>query len=302
MPKDSPFFLADPVKTCLKHTYLQPDPRASMRALGRLDDKLADRAAAIFRQFIAARAEYAGRPLQVLELGCGYGVGTAMLRFPLSFAALQGRYAARELQALDPVEMEEFDRMYYASWPRSDRHRYLGADSREAAIGYAHRIGSVEHGINANLERDDPDEALAAEIQRTDVIVCRGRIGARTLARLAATARRRDPPWIAYFLPRTAPSDEAVAALTPLNLVTERFANCSFAQRRFESAAEKDCALAVLSGLGLDSAGKEADGWRHVDLHVARPVDIAASIPLDRMVSMATFTSRLPRRPQRAAV
>ena len=56
MPKDFPLFLTDTAKTCLKHTYLQADPRATMRALGRLDYALADSAAPILRQLIAARS------------------------------------------------------------------------------------------------------------------------------------------------------------------------------------------------------------------------------------------------------
>lgn len=296
VPKDSPLFLTDSAKTCLKHTYLQNDPRPTMRALGRLDYTLADIAAPIFRQLIAARTSYAGRKLQVLDLGCAWGIGAALLRFPLSFATVQARYTAREMQALEPIEVEELDRLYYAAWPR-DGHRYLGVDGREAAVSYAHRVGTVDCGITADLERADPDDALAAEILRTDIIVATGRIGVRSAVRLAQAARRDDPPWIAMFMNRATPGDELAAALEPLGLVTERFDGGSFVQRRFESAAEKDRALAVLQGRDLDPAGKEADGWLHADLYVARPAPIAAAIPLHRMVSVASGAIGL--RPQR---
>jgi len=294
VPNDSPLFLAETAKTCLKHTYLQSDPRATMRALGRLDYVLADSAAPILRQLIAARAAHAGRPLQVLDLGCAYGTSTALLRFPLSFATVHARYTAREVQTLEPIELEELDRLYYAAWPRGDSHRYLGIDAREAAVSYAHRVGAVDGGIHADLEREDPDDALAAEILRTDIVVSTGRIGARTAARLAATASRHEPPWVACFMTRTTSGDEVAAALAPLGLVTEKFEGGSFAQRRFESAAERDRALSVLRDLGADPAGKEAEGWLHADLYVARPAHIAASIPLQRMISVAagTTTSR----------
>ncbi len=288
MPKDNPLFLTEIIRTCLKHTYQQPDPRPTMRALARLDYVLADAGARVFRQLIAARAVHAGRPLQVLELGCAYGVGTALLRFPLSFATLQARYTAREMQALEPVELEELDRLYYAGWPRSDEHRYLGVDGRESAVSYAHRVGTVDSGICADLERDDPDEVLAAELLRTDIIVSCGRIGARTAARIAAAAAPlREPPWIAAFINRTMPADELAAALAPLGLVTERFDGASFAQRRFESAAERERALSVLQRRGIDPAGKEAEGWLHADLYVARPAHIAAAISLQRMIPIA---------------
>lgn len=292
MPKDSPLFLAKTAKTCLKHTYLQPDPRAAMQALGRLDEALADTAAAVFRQLIAARAAQAGRPLQVLALGCAFGMGAALLRFPLSFAALQARYGARELQALEADELEELDRLYYAAWPRGDDHRYVGVDAREAAVGYARRVGTLDSGIAAHLGRDDPDDALAAEIRRSDIILASGRISARAAARLAGAARPDDPPWIACFMPRTNPAVALMAALAPLGLRTETFAGGSFAQRRFESAAEKEHALSVLARMGIDPAGKEAEGWRHAELHVARPEALAAAIPLHRMVSVMAATPR----------
>ncbi|TXL82177.1 class I SAM-dependent methyltransferase [Vineibacter terrae] len=300
MPKDSPLFLTNTAKTCLKHTYLQNDPRATMRTLGGLDYVLANVAAPIFRQLIAAHASYAGRALQVLDLGCAYGTGTALLRFPVTFATLQARYTAREMQALDAVELEELDRLYYAAWPR-DGHRYVGVDAREAAVSYAHRVGTVDSGIAADLERAEADDALAAEILRTDIVVATGRIGVRTAMRIAHAARRDDPPWIATFMNRTSPGDELAAALAPLGLVTERFDGGSFAQRRFESAAERDRALSVLQSRGIDPAGKEADGWLHADLYVARPAAIAESIPLHRMVSIAGGACgprpwRLPRR------
>jgi carnitine O-acetyltransferase len=302
VPKDSPLFLTDTAKTCLKHTYLQPDPRATMRALGRLDYVLADSAPPILRQLIAARAAHAGRPLQVLDIGCTYGTGTALLRFPLSFATLQARYTAREVQRLEPIELEELDRLYYAAWPRGDSHRYLGIDAREAAVSYAHRVGAVDSGISADLEREDPDDALASEILRTDIVVSTGRIGARTAARLAGAASRHEPPWVAWFTRRAAPADEVAAALAPMGLVTEKFEGSSFAQRRFESAAEKDRALSVLRDLGLDPAGKEADGWLHAELYVARPAHIAASIPLHRMVAVASSAAamRMQRYPRNA--
>ncbi|HJQ57596.1 MAG TPA: hypothetical protein VJ890_11845 [Vineibacter sp.] len=292
MPKVSPLFLTNTAKTCLKHTFLQPDPRTSMQALGRLDEALADTAAEVFRQLIAARATQAARPLQVLELGCAYGVGAALLRFPLSFATLHARYTARDLQALDPVELEELDRLYYAAWPRSDQHRYVGVDARESAVRYAHRVGTVDCGIPAQLDSDDPDGILSAEILRSDIIVDRGRLSARTAARLAQSARRDDPPWIACFLPRTAPVEAIAAALGRLGLRTEKFAGGSFAQRRFESAAEKEHALSVLARMGIDPAGREAEGWRHVELYVARPDAIADTIPLHRMVSLMAATPR----------
>lgn len=297
MPNESPLFLAETAKTCLKHTYLQPDPRATMRALARLDYALADIAAPIFRQLIAARAAHAERPLQVMELGCAYGIGTALLRFPLSFATLQARYTARELQALDSIDLEELDRLFYAAWPRADRHRYVGVDGREHAVAYAHRVGAVESGMCADLERAEPDEALAAELLRTDVIVSCGRIGARTAARLTAVVSRHEPPWIACFMNRASGIDELAATLAPLGLVTERFEGTSFAQRRFESAAEKERALSVLRELGIDPAGKEAEGWLHAELYVARPAHVAAAISLPRMITIARHTPRPLRYP-----
>jgi hypothetical protein len=236
----------------------------------------------------------------VLELGCAYGIGSALLRLPLAFATLQARYTAREVQMLDTVELEELDRLYYAAWPRGDRHRYIGVDAREAAVGYAHRVGTVDSGIVADLERADPDDVLAAEILRSDIVVSTGRVGVRTAVRLANAVRRNDPPWIAAFMNRTAPGDELAAALAPLGLSTEKFDGGSFAQRRFESAAERDRALSVLQNLGLDPAGKEADGWLHADLYVARPAHIASAVPLHRMISIAGGVAgqralRLPR-------
>lgn len=286
MPKDTPLFFTKTARTCLKHTYQQPDPRAAMRTLARLDYALADNGAAIFRQLIEARAVHAGRPLQILDIGCAYGLGTALLRLPLSFADLRARYTARHMQRLDSVDLEELDRLYYAAWPRRDQHRYVGVDGRETAVGYAHRVGTLDSGIAANLEREDPDEALAAEILRADIIVSAGRIGTRTAARLAAAASRNEAPWIATFMPRTASADELEACLKPLGLTIEKFDGGSFAQRRFESAAEKEHALTVLQNQGIDPAGKEASGWLHAELHVARPAHIAASISLHRMVEI----------------
>src|SRR5699024_9437347 len=91
-------------------------------------------------------------------------------------------------------------------------------------------------------------------------------------------------PWVAAFVLRTVGYDTVAAVLQDRGLTTERLAGTTFRQRRFASAHEQETALAAAHAHGLDTTGKEDDGWYHCDFYLSRPPAEIERMPLSELL------------------
>jgi SAM-dependent methyltransferase len=271
--------------------YAQEDPRAYFSVLGALDYMIPDIAEPLIRQLVGARAKDAA-PV-VLDIGCSYGINAALHRFPLNFNTLRRRYAKRELAALGPKDLVQLDRHYYASWPRIGQARFIGLDVSERAIRYASEVGLLEDGVVANLEEETLRERDAAIVRRANVLLSTGCVGYVTEHTYRRVLDALDElPWVISFVLRMFPYDRMAAALEEYGLVTERLAGATFVQRRFRDVEEFTKSLAVLSELGVHTAGFEAEGRFQAELFVSRPaVDVRAA-PLGEIVTVTSGRNR----------
>ena len=81
--------------------YSHPDPREYFRVLCGLDYVIPDLAKSPFRAILKALRAGGKRHLKIADLGCSYGINSALLRYPLDISRLALRYASREMQQLD---------------------------------------------------------------------------------------------------------------------------------------------------------------------------------------------------------
>ncbi|MPY72907.1 MAG: hypothetical protein GEU87_01480 [Alphaproteobacteria bacterium] len=95
---------------------------------------------------------------------------------------------------------------------------------------------------------------------------------------LEASADSR--PWMAHFVLRMFDFAASEEMLGRHGYVTEKVDGL-FRQRRFASTDERRHVLDNLRRLGIDASSAEADGWYFAELHVARPEEVARSMPLD---------------------
>lgn len=274
--------------------YGLPDPREYFRVLVGLDYVIPDLAKNVFRSVIRHCARSHRRRINVLDLGCSYGINAALIRYPLDLQRFAGRYANPEMHALEASELIALDRDYFRSWPDQVDARFVGLDTSLAAINYATQVGLLDAGITSNLECEEPTRTEAAALRDIDLIISTGCVGyttERSFRRILRLREGAEPPWVASFVLRMFPYDAIAEELSHFGLVTEKLDGVTFVQRRFHSEDELAATMDKLRERGIDPRGKEADGLFHAELFVSRPQAVIDRMPLGEVVSVTRGAS-----------
>lgn len=260
-------------KVSLDHVYTQPDPRDYFTTLRTLEYRIPQLAKphflALIREYRAARQI---RGTTVLDIGCSYGINAALLKCDTTMDHLYRHYAGPEVRALDRTALLARDHELVRSSDHHDGARFIGLDNSQAALSYGLAAGFLDDALHADLELRDPTERETAQLAGTDVVIstgCLGYVGERTIARIVAAIGDRRP-WMAHFILRMFPFDPIADCLTEYGYETERIEGL-FKQRRFASPEEQALVLETLADTGVDSRGREADGWLYAQLYVSRP-------------------------------
>lgn len=283
-------------KVNFDHIYTSPDPREYFKQLGQLDYIIPHLAQPMFVQLIRARQELTGRrSVTVLDLGCSYGVNGALLKYGLFYDALRNRYTAPALQELDADEMLRLDQAFYRAWPRRDGVRLIGLDVSGKAVSYGAACGTLDVGLEADLENRDPTAEEAEHLAEVDLIIstgCVGYVTSKTFARIMALQRGHHKPWIASFVLRMFGYDQIADTLAQNGLETEKFDGATFVQRRFATRNEMEATVQAVEGRDLDTRGHEAEGLFHADLFLSRPRTEVARQPLNQLISVVSGANK----------
>lgn len=253
--------------------YAEPDPRAYFRVLHGLDYCLPELARGLFRAVIRAAAEARGDTPKVLDVGCGFGVNAALLRYPIDLNRLAHRYRDLDWVEVNAERLMALDRSYFASWPEQITLELLGYETAQNAAQYGKETGLFSHVITTDLEADDltgDDRAALAGVNCIISTGCASYAGAGTFNRLF-DAIGDDLPWVVLFVLRTENFADLRACFEARGMKVEKLPNVTFIQRRYHSSAEWTQALLNLETRGVTSAGKEGLGLMHAELFIARP-------------------------------
>lgn len=274
--------------------YTASDPREYYRVLFGLDYVIPELAKPIFRDLIDKRSETSAERLKILDLGCSYGINAALVRFPLDLRRLARRYVSREAFSLDPKELIDFDRSYFASWPKATDAAFIGQDTSKPAIDYATRVGLLSGGVTTNLEEVEPSDRERALLSGLDLILSTGCVGyiTSTTFRRVLDLQEGRMPWIANFVLRMYPFEPIAEDLARYGLVTEKVPGVTFVQRRFHSKDEFESTIDALRDQDIDPSGKEAEGLLHAELYISRPKEDVAEMPLGELVSITSGAER----------
>ncbi|MGQ4598477.1 class I SAM-dependent methyltransferase [Nocardia sp. R6R-6] len=257
-------------KASFDDIYDRPDPRAYYARMSELDYRIPELAKPIFQQQIREyRASARVSAPTVLDIGCSYGVNAALLRFDTTFRDLAEHYADA---ACDRAGLIRRDRARTAgAGPAAVR--FLGMDVARPALGYAREAGLMHDVVHADLESGEPTDEQRALLSTADLVVSTGCIGyvtEKTLTRVA-TAHPRRRPWMAHFVLRMFDFAPIAAELAAIGYRTEQVPGL-YEQRRFASEAEQARVLNTLSDNGIDTTGREEQGWLYATLYVSRPL------------------------------
>jgi SAM-dependent methyltransferase len=278
-------------KTNFDTIYSAPDPREYFRVLVGLDYIIPDLAKGIFRSLIDRFEKPPGRFPKVVDVGCSYGINSAVIDYPVDIAGLARRYAQPEVYALSSEMLRVLDRNYFASWPRLSGARFVGVDTSLPAVSYAQAVGLLDGTVTTNLELSDPSPDEQEVLRGADLIIttgCVGYVTEQTFRRILACQDGGNPPVIASFVLRMYSYSAIEAELSRAGLVTQKLGGITFVQRRFSSTTEFESTLTRLESMGIDPTGKEADGLLHAELFVSRSIEDVRKYPLGELVSITS--------------
>lgn len=279
-------------KANFSQIYNLPDPRAYFSVLHRFGYVVPGEARPVLARVIeAVRERRHLSPVSVLDFGCSYGVNAALLKFGLTLDELYGHYDCPRLRDLSPQQVLEEDVAFFRPRADSDGIRMIGADIAERAVAYGCAAGLLDASVTENLEEDEPSAETAAKLEGVDLIAttgCVGYVSERSFRRILRCIRTRAAPWVASFVLRIFPYEEIAAALAAFGLETEKLEGRTFVQRRFVDRDERHYALRTLEDLGVDPAGKEADGRYHAEFFLSRPPADIRAAPLETLLRLAS--------------
>jgi hypothetical protein len=285
-------------KTSFDGIYDQADPRSYYRRLGAYDYSVPHYGQQVFRQVLDALPVDQPR---LVDVCCSYGINAALLKHDVELHDLYDRYRSDEVADLSADELADLDRDFYASVRREGAPEVIGLDTAGNAVDYAVRVGLLDRGSVENLEAGDPSRDLAAAVGSADLVTITGGIGyvtERTFERLLSCTDAERKPWVASLCLRTVAFDPIADCLAAGGLVTEQLDGVTFPQRRFTSDDEREYALSELDAMGIEAAGREAEGAYHVNVFVSRPAEDAAERPIDELLGdLADTANHVPSSP-----
>lgn len=260
-------------KICLDHIYTQPDPRTYFSTLHKLDYCIPQLAKPYFMKLIQeCRESRQILTLNVLDIGCSYGINAALLKCDATMDELYERYCGLDGRAQTRSTLLTRDRELVRSRNRLKYIRFVGLDVSYSALSYALLAGFLDGAVHADLEERGPTKGQREQFSGTDLVIstgCLGYVSDRTISQVVSASGERKP-WMAHFVLRMFPFAPIAEGLAELGYETVHLERV-FKQRRFASPGEQSLVLDTLSTVGVDPRGLEADGWLYAQLYISRP-------------------------------
>lgn len=280
-------------KICLDHIYTQPDPRAYFSTLRKLDYCIPQLAKPYFMKLIQeCRKSRRIMALNVLDIGCSYGINAALLKCDTTMEELHERYCGLDARAQTRSTLLTRDRELISTRNHLKCIRFVGLDVSYSALSYALLAGFLDGAVHADLEKRDPTERQREQFAGTDLVIstgCLGYVSSRTISQVVSASGERKP-WMAHFVLRMFPFTPVAEGLAELGYDTVHLERV-FKQRRFASLGEQSLVLDTLSSVGVDPRGLEADGWLYAQLYISRPRDTKGCSIIDLISSKESSRS-----------
>ena len=287
MTEEPAFDEINEAKASMDHIYDQPDPRAYFKELNDLGYAIPGEAKPVFQELISQLQSQRPEPINILDLGCSYGVNAALLKHDLSMADLYAHWEKDKIADAAPDEVIENDKRFFTKLPKPEDIRVVGIDVAENAVDYATKSGLLDDGLTVDLETELLPAEARDELASVDLIMstgCVGYITKKSFDRLMPVVTGGRKPWIANFVLRMFPFDAISQTLSKWGYVTEKLDGRTFVQREFASAEEREQVVEQMIENGIDFRGEEADGQLLAEFYLSRPKSEASRLPIERLI------------------
>jgi hypothetical protein len=277
-------------KATFDKVYVQPTPHAYVQNMALHGYQIGEQARPYCLEATQLLNELNSNawPVQMLDLGCSYGMASAFLKYGCSFDEIVAFFGSRAPKEL--IACAEVTRMWLNVAPPACDIRCVGLDSSEPAVSFALRAGLLDGGIAKNYEDKtvQPSKEDIEWFRSCNMLVSTGAIGYVTeeslrkiLPHLGKDHPTKYGPFAVVTILRMFEIDTVRECFGEAGLTLTQVPDIRLAQRNFADDNERDGVISLLHEQGVDTTGYEDTGTLYADLYVA-----AAEDHIDRLVSL----------------
>jgi len=271
---------ANEAKASFDNVYTKPTPHAYIASMAVNGYEIGERA----RPYCTAAAELLlerngdAWPVQMLDVGCSYGMGSAFVKYGCSFDEMVAFFSSRAPRQYHAA-CEAMRMWLNITQPACDV-RTVGLDSSKPAIDFAMDAGVLDGGIARDFEQPDvvPTEEESAWFRSCNLLISTGAIGYVTEHTLDVILRDLGKDYPGDFGPFAVVTILRMFNHSPIKTAFEKrgftfgaVPGVRLPQRRFTDKEERQKVLSLLHDRGLDTSEWEDCGKHHADLFIAAP-------------------------------
>ncbi|MFC1783905.1 hypothetical protein ACFL02_10045 [Planctomycetota bacterium] len=269
-------------KACFDYVYTAPTPHDYIAMMAKNGYEIGEQA----RPYCIAAAELLKEhtedawPVQMLDIGCSYGMGSAFVKYGCSFDEMVAFFSTRAPK--DPQAACEAMRAWINVTPTPHDVRCVGLDSSKPAIRFAIRAGLLDGGIARDFENPEitPNAEECSWLRSCNLLISTGAIGYVTDRTMAHVVRHAGKDHPSEFGPLAVLTIIRMFDATPIRDVFERHGlryekvpGIMLPQRRFTDRNERKDVLKVLHDKGIDTSEWEDQGRQFAELFIAAKPD-----------------------------
>jgi len=280
---------ANSAKATFGDVYTAPTPHSYIEMIARLGYEIPDRAqpyCVTAAELVRSRTR--GGPVRMLDIGCSYGIGSALIRYGLSVEDMKAFFASHPETPYQ--ESIEATRAWLSEAPHSCDVECIGLDSSGPAVSFAEDVGLLDAGIARDFEVPDAEPTFEERtwFRGCNLLISTGAVGYLTDRTFEAIL----PHWakdIHGFGPAAVLTILRMFDPSPIRSIFERHGfkfgvvpGIRLPQRRFADDQERAKVLSLLHDRKIDTRGWEETGKHFADLYIAAPKEDFSDL-LDRM-------------------
>ena len=272
---------ANEVKASFDNVYIAPTPHQYIALMAKIGYEISDQARPYCTAAAGLLRENNGNdwPVQMLDVGCSYGIGAAVVKYGRRFDEIEAFFASRGTKEYHA--MCEAMRMWLNIVPPPTCDvRTVGLDSSHPAIRFALDAGLLDGGMARDFEQPDvtPTEDEVAWFRSSNLLISTGTIGYVTERTLDVILRHLGKDSPGAFGPFAVVTILRIFDLAPIKTVFEKHGltfeavpGTRLPQRRFTDVDERREVLSLLHDRRIDTREWEDRGKHFADLFIAAP-------------------------------